>query len=341
MTRYEDVCEALTAEPKRWLVTGAAGFIGSALVERLLQLGQTVVGIDNFATGHRRNVEDVTASAGDAASRFRFIEGDICDGPTCRDACEGVDVVLHQAAIGSVPRSIDDPLTSHNANVNGFLQIALAARDAGVERFVYASSSSVYGDDPGLPKREERRGKPLSPYAATKLIDEIYAGVLQDCYSLPMIGLRYFNVFGRRQDPNGPYAAVIPRWIIRLLEGEACVIFGDGSNSRDFCYVDNAVQANILAGTADVEHTGRAYNVGVGGRTDLIALFGMIRDALAQTHPELADATVEHTDPRAGDVPHSQASIDELTSRLGFEPTHDVRAGMAETVAWYLASRAG
>jgi UDP-N-acetylglucosamine 4-epimerase len=305
----------------------------------LLQLGQHVVGIDNFATGHRHNIEDVRAAVGaEAAARLHFIEGDICDGDVCRTACEGVDLVLHQAAIGSVPRSIDDPLTSHRANVDGFLEIALAARDAGVERFVYASSSSVYGDEPALPKIESRIGSPLSPYAATKRIDEIYAGVLQACYDLPMIGLRYFNVFGRRQDPNGPYAAVIPRWINRLLAGDPCIIFGDGSNSRDFCYVDNAVQANILSATAAVDNTGTVYNVGNGDRTDLVQLFGMIRDALAKTHPEIAEAKAEYADPRPGDVPHSQASIEHLSGRLGYVPSHDVRSGMVETVAWYLRS---
>ncbi|GAB4530565.1 MAG: Vi polysaccharide biosynthesis UDP-N-acetylglucosaminuronic acid C-4 epimerase TviC [Haliangiales bacterium] len=339
-TRYQTVCDALRAEPKRWLITGVAGFIGSALLERLLELGQAVVGLDNFATGHQHNLDDVVAQYPEAAKRFRFIDGDICDPEACREATDGVDYVLHQAALGSVPRSLKEPLNSHNANVNGFLQVMLAARDAGVTRAAYASSSSVYGDHPGLPKVEERIGRQLSPYAITKRVDELYAGVIQDCYGLELIGLRYFNVFGRRQDPEGAYAAVIPRWIARLIAGEPCQIFGDGSNSRDFCYVDNAVQANILAATTDdPSATNQAYNVGCGGRTDLNQLFAALRDGLLESHPHVAGAEPDYTDPRAGDVLHSQANIDKIRTKLGYEHTHEIDEGLRETVKWF-ASRA-
>ena len=336
MSRYDQVRTALRAQPRRWLVTGVAGFIGSALLEELLALGQEVVGLDNFATGHQHNLDDVLAGAGDgAAARFRFIEGDICDLDTCKRACEGVDRVLHQAALGSVPRSIADPLASHRANVDGFLNVMIAARDAGVTRAVYASSSSVYGDHPGLPKVEARIGRQLSPYAVTKYVDELYGGVIQDSYGLEIIGLRYFNVFGRRQDPEGPYAAVIPRWIGRLVAGETCEIFGDGSNSRDFCYVDNAVQANILSAMADASATNAVYNVGCGGRTDLNELFRIIRDELATTHPAVAGAEPAMRPPRAGDVLHSQADVSALTQAVGYEPTHLVGPGLVETVRWF------
>lgn len=336
MSRYADVQRSLRAEPGRWLVTGAAGFIGSALVETLLELGQNVVALDNFITGHRHNIDDVKNAVGDeAASRLTFIEGDICELDDCKRACEGVDYLLHQAALGSVPRSIDDPLNSHRNNVDGFLNIMLAARDAGVKRAVYASSSSVYGDHPTLPKSEANIGRQLSPYAVTKYIDELYAGVIQDCYGTEVIGLRYFNVFGRRQDPKGAYAAVIPRWAGLLLAGEPCKIFGDGTNSRDFCYIDNVVQANILCATADSSATNAVYNVGVGGRTDLNDLFRMIRDKLATHAPQVAGAEAVHAEPRPGDVAHSQASVDALIAAVGYEPTHDIDSGMDETVAWF------
>jgi UDP-N-acetylglucosamine 4-epimerase len=341
VTRYQLVCDALRAEPRRWLVTGVAGFIGSALLEKLLALGQTVVGLDNFATGHRHNLDDVLAQVPGGAGRFTFIEGDICDPDACRRACDGVDYVLHQAALGSVPRSLKEPLRSHAANVNGFLEVMFAARDARVRRVVYASSSSVYGDHPGLPKVEERIGRQLSPYAITKRVDELYAGVIQDCYGTEIVGLRYFNVFGRRQDPEGAYAAVIPRWIHGLLTGQTCRIFGDGSNSRDFCYVDNAVQANLLAATAaDASVTNQVYNVGCGGRTTLTELYTSIRDELAEMHPEIASAEPTYDGPRPGDVLHSQANIDRIRTALGYEHTHDIRAGLRETVRWF-AARAG
>ncbi|MEM9493235.1 MAG: NAD-dependent epimerase/dehydratase family protein, partial [Myxococcota bacterium] len=323
MSRFEELCTELRQQPKRWLVTGAAGFIGSALCEKLLELGQTVVGLDNFITGHQHNIDDVLALSGERAGNLRFIEGDICDEDACKKAADGVDYVLHQAALGSVPRSIDAPMNSHLANVDGFLRIMLAARDAGARRAVYASSSSVYGDHPGLPKVEDRIGRQLSPYAVTKRVDELYAGVIQDCYGMEIIGLRYFNVFGRRQDPNGAYAAVIPRWVGRLLSGQNCQIFGDGSNSRDFCYIDNVVQANLLAATTGgPEVTNTVYNVGCNGRTTLVELYNYIRDGLAEIRPELAGLEPEFTDPRPGDVAHSQANIDKITENLGYQWTH-------------------
>jgi UDP-N-acetylglucosamine 4-epimerase len=335
-TRYDDLCEQLVNQPRRWLVTGVAGFIGSALLERLLDLGQSVVGVDNFLTGHKRNLDDVLAINPDERLQFRFIEGDLRDPQVAREACKDVDIVLHEAALGSVPRSIKDPLSSHAHNVDAFLNVLWAAKEAGVGRLVYASSSSVYGDHPGLPKHEDRIGKPLSPYAATKRTDEIYAQTFHDVYGQQSIGLRYFNVFGRRQDPDGPYAAVIPRWVSSLIDGKPCVIFGDGSNSRDFCYVDNIVQANLLAATApDPAVTGTVYNVGCNGRTDLKQLFAMIRDNLAKDLPELAGVEPVFEGPRAGDVAHSQASIDKIVAALGYAPSHLVEDGMAETVAWF------
>jgi UDP-N-acetylglucosamine 4-epimerase len=335
-SRYDEVSEDLVNHPRRWLVTGVAGFIGSALLERLLDLGQSVVGVDNFLTGHKSNLEDVLAINPDERLQFKFIEGDLREPAVALQACKDVDIVLHQAALGSVPRSIKDPISSHQHNVDAFLNVLIAARDAGVRRVVYASSSSVYGDHPGLPKHEDRIGKPLSPYAATKRADEIYAQVFQDTYGQQLIGLRYFNVFGRRQDPNGPYAAVIPRWIDALAHGKPCVMFGDGTNSRDFCYVDNIVQANLLAGTApDAAVTGTVYNCGCNGRTDLKELFAMIKEGLAKDYPEVASAEPTFESPRAGDVMHSQAAIDKIAAALGYEPTHQVAEGMAETVAWF------
>jgi UDP-N-acetylglucosamine 4-epimerase len=341
MTRYAEVCAELVATPRRWLVTGAAGFIGSALVEQLLSLGQHVLGFDNFATGKRENLADVRAAVGaQAALRFDFIEGDLCDLDACRQAVRGMDVVLHQAALGSVPRSIENPIASHLSNVDGFLDILVAAHEMGVKRVVYASSSSVYGDHPALPKVEDVIGAPLSPYAATKRIDEVYAGVWQRTYGLEMVGLRYFNVYGRRQDPDGPYAAVIPRWIARLAAGKRCVIFGDGSSSRDFCYVDNAVQANILAGVAPASATGEVYNVGCAGRTDLVELHRLLRERVALRRPAAAALEPEHAAPRPGDVVHSQASIDKARDLLGYAPTHEIAAGLDATVPWFVDTEA-
>jgi UDP-N-acetylglucosamine 4-epimerase len=337
VNRYDHLCEQLVNQPRRWLVTGVAGFIGSALLERLLDLGQSVVGVDNFITGRRSNLEDVLRIHPDQRLQFRLIEGDLRDPEVARAACKDVDLVLHEAALGSVPRSIKDPIATHQHNVDAFLNVLVAARDAQAARVVYASSSSVYGDHPGLPKVEDQIGKPLSPYAVTKRTDEIYARVFHDCYGQEVVGLRYFNVFGRRQDPNGVYAAVIPRWVDALIAGKPCVIFGDGSSSRDFCYVDNVVQANLLAAAAgDATVTGTVYNVGCNGRTDLRELFAMIRDNLAREFPHVAALAPTFEAPRAGDIPHSQASIEKIQAAFGYAPTHLVSEGMAETVRWFV-----
>jgi UDP-N-acetylglucosamine 4-epimerase len=328
----------LRAAPRRWLITGAAGFIGSHLLEALLALEQQVVGLDNFSTGHRSNLDEVRACVGEAAwSRLRFIEGDIVDPATCRAACEGIDIVLHQAALGSVPRSLADPLATHAANATGFLNLLLASREAGVARFVYAASSSTYGDHPALPKVEETIGRPLSPYAVTKLLNELYAEVFARCYGFESIGLRYFNVFGERQDPEGPYAAVIPVWVRAMLRGERCAINGDGETSRDFCYVANAVQANLRAAlVTDTAAVDQVYNVAVGGRTTLNELHANIAAALATAAPNLAPAPPVYRDFRAGDVRHSQADIGKARRLLGYAPSHDVAAGLARSIGWYL-----
>lgn len=343
MSSYSQVCATLERKPLRWLVTGAAGFIGSHLVERLLSLGQSVVGLDNFATGSQRNLDDVAARVGGPAARnFRFIEGDICDPRACTTACRGVDLVLHQAALGSVPRSMEEPLASHAANVDGFLKLLLAAHDAGARRVVFASSSSVYGDDVSDIKREERLGHVLSPYAATKLIDEVYASTLARTHGLASVGLRYFNVFGPRQDPHGAYAAVIPRWTEQLLSGGSCVVYGDGSNSRDFCYVDNVVQANLLAALAPSEAIAAGpFNIACGARTSLLELYAAIRQQVALAVPAAASRSLEHEPVRAGDIPHSLASIDRAREHLGYEPAFDVARGLEQTVAWYAAKGRG
>ncbi len=337
MTTYEKLQQELPDSPRRWLVTGVAGFIGSHLLEQLLRLGQTVTGLDNFATGRRQNLDLVRAAVGDPAwARFRFVEGDITSVETCRDACRDVELVLHQAALGSVPRSIVDPARSYESNVMGFLTILTAARDARVKRFVYASSSSVYGTHPGLPKKEDAIGHPLSPYAATKYFGEVTAGVFQRCYGLESIGLRYFNVFGPRQDPNGPYAAVVPKWIAAMLAGGSVQINGDGETSRDFCYVANVVQANLLAATTATSNAAnQIYNVALNDRVSLNRLFAVMRDELASRHPELAQLEPTYRDFRAGDVRHSQADVQKAVELLGYSPTHSFEEGLAQTVAWH------
>jgi UDP-N-acetylglucosamine 4-epimerase len=338
VSRYDEVRAELRAAPRTWLVTGAAGFIGSNLAEALLRLGQRVVGLDNFATGHRRNLDDLLAGAGAGAeARFRFVEGDIRDLETCRAACQGIDCVLHQAALGSVPRSIDDPLATNASNVDGFLHMLVAARDARVARFVFAASSSTYGDHPALPKREDVIGRPLSPYAVSKYVNELYAGVFQRTYGLQTVGLRYFNVFGRRQDPAGAYAAVIPRWVAELLRGETSRIHGDGETSRDFCYVDDVVQANLLAAAAPDEATGQVYNVARGDRTTLNQLHAIIREGLARRRPDAELPLPEHGPFRPGDVRHSQADITRIRNGLGYEPTRTVAQGIDEALDWYVA----
>ena len=332
---YGDVCSLLRSEPRRFLVTGVAGFIGSHLLEALLGLGQSVTGLDNFATGSRDNLSDVLSRVGSgAAAQFRFIEGDIRDPLACRSAVEGVRIVLHQAALASVPRSIEDPLGFNSVNVDGFLNVLLSSRAFDVERIVYASSSSVYGDDASDVKTEERIGNPLSPYASTKLVDEIYAGVFGRTHGISSVGLRYFNVFGPRQDPAGPYAAVIPRWLGKLLSNEQCVAFGDGTASRDFCYVDNVVQANVLAACAP-ESGHAVFNIGCGTRITLLELFDAIRKGVVLYQPNAAKAKLRFDSPRTGDIPHSLASIARARDELGYVPSHDLLSGITETIAWY------
>lgn len=330
----------LRGECRTWLVTGVAGFIGSNLLETLLKLGQRVVGLDNFATGHRHNLDQVqSAVSAEDWSRFKFIEGDIRRPEDCSVACAGVDYVLHQAALGSVPRSLEDPLTTNAANIDGFLNMLVAARDARVQRFVYAASSSTYGDHPGLPKVEDRIGKPLSPYAVTKLVNEQYADVFARAYGFRAIGLRYFNIFGPRQDPNGAYAAVVPKWTAAMMAGEPVWINGDGETSRDFCYIANAVQANLLAATVEGEEaTNQVYNVAVGDRTTLNDLFEAIRSRLAPQFPHLADFRPSYRDFRAGDVRHSLADISKARTLLGYEPSHRIDDGLREAMDWYVAN---
>jgi UDP-N-acetylglucosamine 4-epimerase len=319
-------------------VTGAAGFIGSNLVQELLGLGQTVVGLDDLSTGYRTNLEDAVAANAGTAGRFRFVEGDIRDLEACREACKGADYVLHQAALASVPRSIADPVASSQVNVEGFLNVLVAARDASARRVVYASSSSVYGDAKTIPQVEDQTGRVLSPYAATKATNELYASVFQRTYGLETIGLRYFNVFGRRQDPNGAYAAVIPRWVANLLNHTPCELFGDGETTRDFCYIANAVQANILAATAPNDAaTGQAYNVACGEETSLNALFRMIRSGLAAHQPSLATVEPIYEAERQGDIRRSLADITKARRLLGYEPTHRAAAGLEQALNWYVA----
>lgn len=330
--------ERLSRQRSRWLVTGVAGFIGANLLARLLEAGQSVVGLDNFATGHRENLQEVLERLpNEARSRFQFIEGDIRDLTTCRSACAGIDWVLHQAALGSVPRSIADPIATNAANVDGFLNVLVAARDNKVKRFVFAASSSTYGDEPNLPKREDRIGRPLSPYAVTKFVNELYAEVFGRSYGIEWIGLRYFNVFGPFQDPLGAYAAVIPRWIKALLTGEDVFINGDGETSRDFCFVENAVQANVLAAlTTEVSAVNQVYNVAVGQSTTLNGLFEIIRRQLAERFPELQHARPRYQPFREGDVRHSLADIGKAQRLLGYSHAISLEAGLAQAMGWYV-----
>lgn len=337
--RYLQLRDELIAKPRVWLVTGAAGFIGSNLVQELLGLGQTVVGLDNFATGYETNLEDARlAATPQGRGVLRFLQGDIRDPDACRAACDGVDYVLHQAALASVPRSIADPVATTQVNVDGFLNVLIAARDAGAKRVVYASSSSVYGDATTIPQVEDRTGRVLSPYAASKATNEMYAAVFQRTYGLETIGLRYFNVFGRRQDPNGAYAAVIPRWTAALLSGVPCEIYGDGETSRDFCYVANAVQANLLAAAAgDSSATGGAYNVACGEETSLNELYRLLQQGLTHYHASIADARPRYGAARQGDIRRSLADISKARRLLGYQPTHRVSDGLAEALQWYAA----
>lgn len=334
--RYPQLLEQLPKQPKTWLITGVAGFIGSNLLEHLLKLNQRVVGLDNFATGYQRNLDEVRSLvSAEQWARFQFIEGDIRNPEDCTRACEGVGYVLHEAALGSVPRSLNDPITTNAANITGFLNMLVAARDAGVKSFTYAASSSTYGDHPALPKVEENIGKPLSPYAVTKYVNELYAEVFARSYGFKAIGLRYFNVFGKRQDPDGAYAAVIPKWTAAMVRGEDVFINGDGETSRDFCFIENAVQANLLAATAEDSAKDEVYNVAVGDRTTLNDLFAALKSALAENGVVYEKAPV-YRDFRAGDVRHSQADIGKAASKLGYAPEFRIVEGIARAMPWYL-----
>ena len=313
------------------LVTGAAGFIGSNLCEELISIGATVVGLDNFATGHRKNIEGLLDQP-----NFSFIEGDIRNLEDCHKACKGIDYVLHEAALGSVPRSINDPITSNDVNVGGFLNMLVASRDAGVKRFIYAASSSTYGDSKALPKVEENIGKPLSPYAITKYVNELYAENFKRTYGLDTIGLRYFNVFGRKQDPNGAYAAVIPKFVMQFMKHESPTINGDGSFSRDFTYIDNVVQMNLRAIVSDKEESlNQVYNTAFGERTTLNELVTLLKDYLSAYDPKIAEVDVKKGPERKGDVPHSLASVDKAKNLLNYDPKFDMKSGLKEAVEWY------
>jgi UDP-N-acetylglucosamine 4-epimerase len=348
MSAYNQLLTRLVAAPHTWLITGVAGFIGSNLLETLLKLNQRVVGLDNFATGHQRNLDEVQTLVTPAQwANFNFIQGDIRELADCQKACQGVDYVLHQAALGSVPRSLEDPITTNGTNITGFLNMLVAARDARVKSFTYAASSSTYGDHPGLPKVEDVIGQPLSPYAVTKYVNELYANVFACCYGFNTIGLRYFNIFGRRQDPNGAYAAVIPKWTAALLAGGKVYINGDGETSRDFCFIANAVQANLLAATVEPVIASEArqfmnpalnqvYNVAVGDRTTLNELFALLRVNLAANGVS-ADTQPVYRDFRAGDVRHSQADIGKAQRLLSYAPSHRLAAGIAQAMPWYVS----
>lgn len=342
MTKYEKVKQQLGDSQKTWLITGVAGFIGSNLLENLLVLGQKVVGLDNFSTGYQHNIDQAIQDANDASgkdlsSNFKFIRGDISKLNDCREACKDIDYVLHQAALGSIPRSIEDPIDTNKVNISGFLNMLVASQEAGVRRFVYAASSSSYGDHPSLPKVEDEIGSPLSPYAVTKVVNELYAGVFSKTYGFKTIGLRYFNIFGKRQDPKGAYAAVIPRWIAAILNKDEVYINGDGETSRDFCYIDNAVQMNLLAATANNnEAIDQVYNVALNFRTSLNELYKMIESRLILSTPGLEKGKPIYRDFRQGDIRHSQANIDKAKALLGYEPEYLVSDGIDQSVAWYV-----
>ncbi len=336
MTKYETIQQDLLAKPKTWVVTGVAGFIGSNLLEHLLKLNQTVIGLDNFATGHQHNLDQVeTEVSAEQWQRFRFIEGDIRDLDKCQQAVKGVDYVLHQAALGSVPRSINDPITSNDVNISGFLNMLVAARDADVKSFTYAASSSTYGDHPALPKVEENIGNPLSPYAVTKYVNELYADVFARTYNFNTIGLRYFNVFGKRQDPNGAYAAVIPKWTAAMILKEEVFVNGDGETSRDFCFIENVVQMNILAATGNEESKNNVYNVAVADRTTLNTLYDSIQSSLNKCDVE-SNSKPTYRDFRLGDVRHSQADISKAEKLLGYQPQFRIQQGIDIAMPWYI-----
>lgn len=346
MNNYEKLQEHLKQNQYTWLVTGVAGFIGSNLLEKLLVLNQKVIGLDNFETGYQRNIDQAMEDARQVLAatnsqllteNFHFIKGDICSLADCHQACDGVDFVLHQAALGSVPRSIEDPIKTNQANIDGFLNMLVAARDASVKQFVYAASSSTYGDHPDLPKVEDEIGNPLSPYAVTKVVNELYSSVFARTYGFKCIGLRYFNIFGKRQDPDGAYAAVIPKWVSSLLKEQEVFINGDGETSRDFCYVDNAVQMNLLAAMTDSEEAiDQVYNVALNQRTSLNQLYQMIRERLSQRQENLKEQEPTYRDFRAGDVLHSLADISKAQKLLGYQPSHKITEGLDEAMDWYV-----
>jgi len=336
MSRYNDIKSQLQKSPKKWLVTGVAGFIGSNLLETLLQLNQTVVGLDSFATGHQHNLDEVQSQVSNEQwANFTFIKGDIRNFDDCKKAVKGADYILHQAALGSVPRSIADPILTNSANITGFVNMLTAAKEEQVSTFVYAASSSTYGDHPALPKVEENIGKPLSPYAVTKYVNELYADVFNKTYGLNATGLRYFNVFGKRQDPDGAYAAVIPKWTAAMIDNQDLFINGDGETSRDFCFVENAVQANILAATADEAGKNQVYNVALGDRTSLNTLFNSLKVALKANGVNYEKSSI-YRDFRAGDVLHSQADISKARNLLGFEPEFKIQQGIDKAMPWYI-----
>ena len=337
MSQYQQCCEQLQQQPKTWLITGVAGFIGSNLLEKLLLLGQRVVGLDNFSTGFQHNLDEVQATvSAEQWQNFKFIQGDICNLEDCQAACAGVDYVLHQAALGSVPRSIENPIATNASNISGFVNMLVAAKEAQVKNFVYAASSSTYGDHPALPKQEDIIGNPLSPYAVTKYVNELYASVFQRCYGFNSIGLRYFNIFGKRQTPDGAYAAVIPKWTAAMIQGDTVFINGDGSTSRDFNYIANAVQANLLAATTEnTAALNQIYNVAVGGRTDLNQLFTMLTETLAKNDVHYTQAAV-YRDFRPGDVRHSQADISKIQTLLGYQPQFNIAQGIEQAMPWYV-----
>lgn len=334
MPKYQAVLDYLKDNKKKWLITGVGGFIGSNLLEKLLKLNQSVIGIDNFSTGYKDNLESVKNSVNKEQWKdFSLIEGDIKHLEVCQQGCEGVDYVLHQAALGSVPRSIKDPLNTNISNVDGFLNILVASRDAAVKNFIYAASSSTYGDHPDLPKKEHLIGNPLSPYAVSKYVNELYASVFSRTFKINTVGMRYFNVFGKRQDPKGSYAAVIPRWIHAFINNEPVYIFGDGSTSRDFCYIENVIQANLLAAiTENLSESGEIFNIAVGDRTTLNQLTDIIKKSL----PSNSESNIIFEDFRDGDVKHSQADISKAKKLLGYEPYYNVELGISETINWFL-----
>lgn len=338
LSTYIQTQQQLQSTPKKWLITGVAGFIGSNLLETLLKLNQTVTGLDNFSTGFEHNLEEVRTLVTEKQwQNFKFIEGDIRDQNCCKTACSGIDFVLHQAALGSVPRSIENPILTNENNISGFLNMLHSAKECGVERFVYAASSSTYGDHPDLPKVEDKIGNPLSPYAVTKLVNELYADVFSKTYNFKAIGLRYFNIFGQRQDPNGAYAAVIPKWFAGLIKNDPVYINGDGETSRDFCFIDNCVQANILSATAaSSEATNQVYNIAYSERTTLNQLYSHIKQRVVPSHPTASDAAPTYRDFRAGDVRHSLADISKANKLLGYEPEFSIDKGLDKAAKWYL-----